>query len=357
MEVLIPIQNLYYLLCYAWGLPEQRDWVKVDANTCPAVVDLLSRLLTKGADVLLKRGIAKEYRSYEEEVSGIKGKLELAQTLKKGQYREGKTICTLDELTGDILLNQIVYTSMYRLLGDRELDKDVRKELRRTFLRFPKVDFIGLNRSTFSDVRLNRNNRFYRLIINICELLFERLLPEENRPGEYRFLDFTRDESKMNVIFESFLLNFYRQECAQEYPIVKRSIIHFQLTALESEDEDLLPEMITDVTLDNPDSGKRIILDAKYYKEMLSSRFETAKKLRRDHISQITSYVNNQEDKDIPYTFSTKGIMVYPKTGIQEETFTFTPKDQKDHLYRFCTVDLAQDWQKIHNRLKEIIVF
>lgn len=354
MASLIPIQNLYYLLCYAWGLPEQREWVSVDAKSCPAVVDLLSRLLTKGADVLLKRGIAKEYRTHEEELAGIKGKLELAQTLKRNRYREGKTSCTLDDLTGDILLNQIVYTSMFRLLGDKELDNDVRKDLRRTFLRFPKVEIIMLGRSSFKDVRLNRNNRFYRLILNVCELLYERLLPEQDRPGEYKFLDFTRDENKMNAIFESFLLNFYRQECVQDYPIVKRSIIHFQLTAIEEADEDLLPEMITDVTLDNPDSGKRIILDAKYYKEMLTSRFESAKKLRRDHISQITSYVNNQENKEISYTLSTNGIMVYPKTGIQEETFNFV---QDAHKYRFCTVDLAQDWHLIHQRLLQIIHF
>lgn len=351
---MIPIQNLYYLLCYAWGLPEQRDWVKVDANKCPAVVDLLSRLLTKGADVLLKRGIAKEYRTHEEGLSGIKGRLELAKTLKLNRYREGKTICTLDDLTGDILLNQIVYTSMSRLMGDKELDKDVRKDLRRTFLRFPRVEIIPLSRSTFKDVRLNRNNRFYQLIINVCQLLYERLLPEQDRPGTYRFMDFTRDENKMNTIFESFLLNFYRQECALEYPTVKRSIIHFQLTAIDADDENLLPEMITDVTLDNPDTGKRIILDAKYYKEMLSSRFETAKKLRRDHISQITSYVTNQEDTDTAYTLSTKGIMVYPKTGIQEETFDFF---QHKHQYRFCTVDLAQDWHQIHQRLLQIIQF
>ena len=354
MEPLIPIQNLYYLLCYAWGLPGQRDWVSVDAKSCPAVVDLLSRLLTKGADVLLKRGITKEYRTREEEIAGIKGKLELDQTLKQNRYREGKTICTLDELTGDILLNQIVYTSMFRLLGDKELDKDVRKDLRRTFLRYPKVAIIPLGHSVFKDVRLNRNNRFYRLILNVCKLLFERLLPEQDRPGEYKFLDFTRDEGKMNAIFESFILNFYRQECAQEYPIVKRSIIHFQLTALDADDEDVLPEMITDVTLDNPECGKRIILDAKYYKEMLSSRFETAKKLRRDHISQITSYVSNQESKMVPYTLATKGIMVYPKTGIQEETFNFV---QDAHMYRFCTVDLSQDWYMIHERLLRIIQF
>lgn len=354
MEARIPIQNLYYLLCYAWGLPEQREWVKVDADSCPAVLDLLSRLLTKGADVLLKRGIAKEYRTHEEEIAGIKGKLELAQTIKRNRHREGKTICTLDDLTGDILLNQIVYTTMCRLLGNKYVDEAVRKDLRRTFLRFPKVSIIDITRGSFKDVRLNRNNRFYRLILNVCEMLHANMLPEENRPGEYRFLDFTRDEKIMNDIFESFLRNFYHQECSQEYPIVKRTKIYFQLEALNAEDEDLLPEMETDVTLDNPKEGKRIILDAKYYNEMFVSRYGTSMKLRREHISQIQSYIDNQEDPQRPYTLQANGIMVYPKTDID-----VTNKDYAfgDHILRFCTVDLGQDWRQIDQRLRQIIQF
>lgn len=350
----IPIQNLYYLLCYAWGLPEQREWAKVDADSCPAVLDLLSRLLTKGANVLLKRGIAKEYRTHVEEIAGIKGKLELAQTLKRNRHREGKTVCTLDDLTGDILLNQIVYTSMYRLFGNKDLDDSVRQDLRRTFLRFPKVRMIDISPATFKDVRLNRNNRFYRLIINVCEMLHANMLPEENRPGEYRFLDFTRDEDKMNGVFESFLRNFYRQECGQEYPIVKRSKIYFQLDAVHAEDLDLLPVMETDVTLDNPQEGKRIILDAKYYNDMFVSRYGVKKTLRSDHIRQIMSYVQNQEDDAIPYTLKTKGIMVYPKTNIHVENADF---ERNGHAYRFSTVDLGQDWRAIDQRLRQIIQF
>ena len=350
----IPIQNLYYLLCYAWGLPEQREWAKVDADSCPAVLELLSRLLTKSADVLLKRGIAKEYRTHEEEIAGIKGKLELAQTLKRNRHREGKTICTLDDLTGDILLNQIVYTSMYRLLGTKDLDDSVRQDLRRSFLRFPKVQIIDISSATFNNVRLNRNNRFYRLIINVCEMLHANMLPEENRPGEYRFLDFTRDEDKMNGIFESFLRNFYRQECSQEYPIVKRSKIYFQLDAVHTEDLDLLPVMETDVTLDNPQDGKRIILDAKYYNDMFVSRYGVKKTLRSDHIRQIMSYVQNQEDNAAPYTLKTKGIMVYPKTNVHVENADF---ERNGHAYRFSTVDLGQDWRSIDQRLRQIIKF
>ncbi len=354
MEAQIPIQNLYYLLCYAWGLPEQRDWVKVDADSCPAVLDLLSRLLTKGADILLKRGIAKEYRTHEEEIAGIKGKLELAKTIKANRHREGKTICTLDDLTGDILLNQIVYTTMYRLLGNKDLDKNVKKDLLRTFRRFPKVTVIDINRGTFKDVRLNRNNRFYRLIISVCEMLHANMLPDKHHSGEYRFIDFTRDETIMSGIFESFLRNFYHQECREEYPIVKKSKIDFQLKALNTKDNELLPEMETDVTLDNPREGKRIILDAKYYSEMFVSRFGANRKLRRDHISQITSYVVHQVDSAVPYTFYTKGIMVYPKTNVDVEHADF---EMDGHSYRFCTVDLGQDWRQIDQRLRQIIQF
>ena len=354
MNARIPIQNLYYLLCYAWGLPEQREWVKVDADSCPSVLDLLSRLLTKGADFLLKRGIAKEYCTHEEEITGIKGKLELAKTFKANRYHEGKTICTLDDLTGDILLNQIVYTTMYRLLGNKDLDESVRKDLRRTFLRFPKVSIIDISRSVFKDVRLNRNSRFYRLILNVSEMLYANMLPAENHPGEYRFLDFTRDENIMNDIFESFLRNFYLKECRKEFPIVKRTKIHFQLDAINSEDEGLLPEMETDVTLDNPKEGKRIILDAKYYNEMFVSRYGTSKKLRREHVSQITSYIEGQEDANIQYTLHTKGIMVYPMTNVSVENADFK---KNGHVYRFCTIDLGQDWKQIDKRLREIIQF
>ena len=350
----IPIQNIYYLLCYAWGLPEQREWIKVDADSCPAVLDLLSRLLTKGADVLLKRGLAKEYHTHEEEIAGIKGKLEIAPTIKRNRHREGKTICSIDDLTGNILLNQIVYTSMFRLLGNKDLDVSVKKDLYRTFLRFPKVQIIQISRATFKDVRLNRNNRFYRLIINVCEMLLANMLPEENRPGEYRFLDFTRDEDMMNGIFESFLRNFYRQECSLDYPIVKRSKIYFQLDPIKSEDMDLLPVMETDVTLDNPSEGKRIILDAKYYNDMFVSRYGVKRTLRSDHIRQIMSYVQNQEDPAVPYTLKTKGIMVYPKTNVHVENADF---ERNGHSYRFSTVDLGQDWRLIDQRLKQIIRF
>lgn len=351
METTIPIQNIYYLLCYAWGLPEKRDWVRVDADSCPAVLDLLARLLNKGAELLLKRGLAKEYVTRVEDIPGVKGKLELAQTLKLGRYREGKTICSFDELTGDILLNQIVFTALFNILRNKEVDKVIHNDLLRTFTRFPRVQTIQLTKSVFKKVQLNRNNRFYRLILNVCELLSNCLLPENNRPGQFSFMDFTKDEKKMDALFESFLRNFYKEKCSEQYPIIQSTIFNFKLIPLESKDASALPVMKTDVTMDNPSIGKRIILDAKFYNDMLTSRYESPK-LIRDHISQIMSYVQNQEDTSRPYTLQTTGIMVYPRVNTMEVDYNY---QQDGHRYRFSTVDLAQDWRYIEHRLQQII--
>jgi 5-methylcytosine-specific restriction endonuclease McrBC regulatory subunit McrC len=56
-----------------------------------------------------------------------------------------------------------------------------------------------------------RNNRYYRFLPSICELLADmRLLGEEK--GSYRFREFIRDARALARLFESFLFNFYRIE-------------------------------------------------------------------------------------------------------------------------------------------------
>lgn len=42
MQQKIPIENLYYLLCYAWGVSDQLDKVKVDGEKCHSLENLLS---------------------------------------------------------------------------------------------------------------------------------------------------------------------------------------------------------------------------------------------------------------------------------------------------------------------------
>ena len=76
-------------------------------------------------------------------------------------------------------------------------------------------------------------------------------------------------------------------------------------------------------------------------------------KVRREHLSQIISYVMNQEDSGNPHTFGTSGTLVYPTI---DEDFDFSYRYKNtNHMIHVTTVNLNQDWEKIETRIKEIV--
>lgn len=64
----IPIQNLYYLLCYAWDVPDMQHKVKVNGNYCYSPENLLSMVLVNACRYLLRHGLVREYRYEEQDV-------------------------------------------------------------------------------------------------------------------------------------------------------------------------------------------------------------------------------------------------------------------------------------------------
>lgn len=356
----IPIQNIYYILCYAWGMGGLCGKVKVGIEQCDSIANLLVHVLLNATDDLLKRGLTQGYSICETEMDGVKGKINIGETLKIGRFRQGRICCNYDEFSSDILVNQIIYSTLSDALKIRNLSEQNEGRIVKAIRRMPQMKRIRLSDSIFKSVHLHRNNIYYQFVINICHLLHKSLLPNENIAGKLEFSNLMDDERAMNRIFEKFLMNFYKHECYEEFPDVSRSYIRFQLTPFgmtfaKSKDDAyrLLPMMETDVTLYNPYTKKKIILDAKYYKETLVSRYGDDGKVRREHLSQILTYVMNQESDSIAYTKDTKGILVYPTVDTDFDV-SYVYKDT-NHVIRVSTVNLNQDWLMIEQRLKDII--
>ena len=356
----IPIQNMYYILCYAWGMGEMRGKVNVGIEDCPSLTDLLVHILLNATDDILKRGMAQSYTVFGDDMDGIKGKIDVGETLKLGKYRHGRMYCRFDELTSDILINRIIYSTLMDSNKIAGLTSENKDRIAKTLRRMPQTRRIRITDNMLNSVRLHRNNRYYYFALNVCKLLHQAALPNESVVGNQIFLDIMDDERLMNRIFEKFLMNFYKQECSHDFPEVSRSHIHFQLTPYgmtfaKGSDEAyaLLPVMETDVTLYNPQRKKKIILDAKYYKDTLASRYGEKGKIRRDHLSQILTYVMNQENDAQPHTKDTRGILVYPTVDTELDV-SYVYKNT-NHVIRVSTVNLNQDWRMIEQRLKEII--
>lgn len=342
----IPIKNLFYILCYAWDLADQRDRIKVDTEDCKTFPDLFARLLTMGVGILLKRGLARNYVPCEEEIKGIKGKLEVSETVTRQSLVHGATVCSYDDFTEDILINRILYSTMHALMCMPELAQENRRKLHRVYSLFPQVAMVDLSAETFNSVAITRDNRYYKLLINICRIIRERLLPSKAAEGHYSFVDF--DDEEMNRIFERFLFNFYRCNMGGEYQEVKRENLVFDFEEIDQGSNDVLPEMVTDISLINAKTKKKTIIDAKYYSSTLESKFVDSKgKVSRANVSQILTYIESAKGAVSDST----GILIYPQVS---KPITASWK-YHDHVVKVCTVNLNDDWQKIEARLTGVV--
>lgn len=77
----IPIDNIYYMLCYAWDKLDYLDRNKVGILEENDVLNLFSRIFVNEVNFIIKKGLYREYNSFEEESSIIKGKINLNKSI------------------------------------------------------------------------------------------------------------------------------------------------------------------------------------------------------------------------------------------------------------------------------------
>src|SRR5687767_201482 len=104
----IPIRNLYYLFCYAWQRFPEGGAVEVGIDESPDLPNLFARLLINSANRLMRRGLDRGYCETNEETRAPRGRMLLAEIAKRQTLRRGSVVCAFDELTADVLHNQII---------------------------------------------------------------------------------------------------------------------------------------------------------------------------------------------------------------------------------------------------------
>ncbi len=341
----IPIENIYYLLCYAWNKLDEKDRVSVSIDDKTSLLDLFAKVLINATKILLKRGIDRSYINHVEEIAGVKGKIQVSQTLKSNLLFKQRTVCAFDDFSSNIISNRILVSTIGRLIKTKGLDLELKDEfvsLRRMMF---DIDEIEMASSLFKQVKLNRNNHFYGFVMNVCEIIYDSTLPSEQQ-GTYKFADFTREEGKMNRLFEAFIRNFYKLE-QRRYKTVKKETIKWQFENTDLGNDQYLPQMETDITLENDE--EKIIIDAKFYRETLILNYDR-EKIKSANLYQLFSYLLNQQDGS-PKTLKAKGILLYPTI---EKEYNLNYR-YDEHDIQIKTVNLYSNWRQISARLKEII--
>lgn len=345
MSPAIPIQNLYYLLCYSWNRLAEAKVVDVSAIDSTAQVDLFASVLINGTQHLLRRGLEQGYREHSESIPGVRGRLNIGVSARKALFSKGLAHCEFDELTTNTPANQIIRSAVWHLSRVKDVDKQLRRQLLSLYRDLEGIDTFPLTKKLFRKVQLHANARYYKFLLNVCELILESMLVDEIS-GDYKFRDFTRDEKRMARVFEEFILNFYRIE-RRDLSIKKEKISWVASSAIGT-DLAYLPTMETDISIRSAD--KILIIDAKYYKETLSEYFGI-QRVHSANLYQLFAYLKNIEATETPDT-CIEGMLLYPAVGndIRLEY------DIHGHRVRVCTVNLAKHWFEIKAELLSLLM-
>ena len=337
----IPIQNVYYVLCYAWGQMREGEIVETGAVGQTELADLFAHVLINGTRRVLRQGLDRGYVTRAEDTSRLRGRVDFSASVKRSLLPRAQAHCRYDTLSRNVLHNRILKSTMRRLARLNEVDGDLRANLHRLTRRFSDVADVPLRHALFRRVQLHSNNAFYRFLMNVCALVEQNLIVEESGQGE-QFRDFRRDDATMSTLFEKFVRSFYEYE--QDRYRVSAPHVWWDL---EGPAPEHLPSMETDMVLRSVE--RTIILDTKYYSSTLQSN-HGKQSYHSTNLYQLFAYLKNAEAKGPEYEHA-EGMLLYPTvTHDLNESFRV-----QGHRIRICTLNLAQDWKAIRRDLLELV--
>ena len=159
----IPILNIYYLLSYAWDKLDEAEPREVSQVDNHNVINLFARVLSNRTAYLLRRGLDRGYIEKQDILGVVKGKINISETYLKNLLPLAKVDCSFDELSYNVIHNRILKSTLDLLLKSNELKKDVREQLRLSYLKLPAdIEMLNVRKEHFRVIRFHRNNYFMR---------------------------------------------------------------------------------------------------------------------------------------------------------------------------------------------------
>lgn len=338
---MIPVQNIYYMLSYAFQVLNEQGYKNIAAEQFDNVAELCTAILLKGISVQLKRGLGKEYISETDALSAIRGKIDLSESIKTRMMLKKQMVCVYDDFSVNSYMNQVIKTTAVLLLRS-DISKARKKELRKILVFFGEVQTLDVHNINWQ-IQYNRNNRTYRMLISICYLIVKGLLQTVS-DGTLRMMDFL-DEQRMCRLYEKFILEYFRRE----HPGItaNASQISWQL---DDDVNGMLPVMQTDIMLSKDE--KTLIIDAKYYSHTIQTRYG-AQTYNSGNLYQIFTYVKNKEIQLSSQPHEVSGMLLYAKTNeavLPNQTYRMS-----GNKISVRTLDLNCNFEQIAGQLDDII--
>lgn len=329
------------MLAYAFRVLSEEGYANISTERFDNTTNLLSAILDRGVKQLIKRGVRNDYIHTVDMTTSPRGKINVSESIKRHYASTHMLVCEHEEFVSDTLLNQIIKAAIRVAIAADDIDNVTKKSLQRSLLYFQTIADINPKKIRWSDIRYDKNNASYKMLINICYLLISGLL-QSSEPGNLQIANII-DDQKMHRLYEKFILEYYKRH----YPC-------FQVSSpriiWDTQDELIafLPTMKSDVTIRYNDLT--LVVDAKYYSRTMQTDQYGSTTLNSPNIYQIFTYVKNM---DVDNSGKVTGVLLYARTDE-----LITPNEEvvlSGNKFIFTTLDLNQPFREITKQMDELI--
>ncbi|MEK4495425.1 MULTISPECIES: McrC family protein [Ureibacillus] len=335
----VPIRNLFCLLSYVNEMPELIESLN-DVDEDLITYDFIANRFLYEVDLLHRRGLVKNYVTRIESTNRLGGRVIMNESMPYILSKKPTVVCEKDEYSANILLNQVMKSTLRSICVNRYVKEETRKRSFHYLELISEVDPLPITREVFSRIYFGRHDAYYKRMVHIAKLLHELTLLS-HKHGNWSLFSAELDEKSLNRIFEKFLFNFYRIE--QKKYRVSSEVMQWKLEGNQT----YLPTMKTDVSLTHKNGFEKIVIDAKFYKNIFQENYGKSS-FHSHNLYQLFTYLMHQPKEII----NLKGILIYPFNGIQiNESFRWDDRMTMEIMI----INLEDSWKEIYKNLMRII--
>jgi 5-methylcytosine-specific restriction enzyme subunit McrC len=332
------------MLAYAFDVLDKKKskaYERLGREDFDNIYDLLASLVLCGTSNLLKRGLLRSHISHTEELSAVRGRVKLTDSMSRMSFQNAKAMCEFDEFSANFTFNQILKATLL-YLKSQPINKDIKYGISKVMPYFAEISNMDISLARWDVLTFSRNNAHYDALLYFCRLAYEEAIANQSE-GKGKFVAI--EDKLLPDLFERFICAFYEKKLS-EY-LVK----HHKRVKWESDNCDMLPDMETDTTIEDKEGNTKLIIETKFSKNTVSVNPKSklkAGKVKSGNLYQIYAYVKNAAAANPEKTVS--GLLLYP----QVTTPLKNRYDMGGNLIHVRTVDLNQDFKLIEQDLLDI---
>ena len=289
-----------------------------------SILDLYYDLFLSETEIIFKHGLRKNYRTIDENINKVKGKILFTKQIRKNAFHKEKFYVEHKIFDADNKLNQILFKALLVLKAIvHNPNHNIR--ISKLLLNFEGLSEKNITEKWFDKLKFDRNTGRYKQAITLAKLIILRYSPDL-KGGNENVLAIMFD---MNILYENYV--YRKLKALQSYPDIPIIKVKEQNRTPFWETRGLRADIVVET------EDKHLVIDTKW-------------KVLKD---------NKPSDSDLKQMFvynlhynTDLSILLYPKTNLDSaEKKPFRNEKFKDLNCQVAFTNLFNDKGRLEKEL------